>query len=57
MLSALPGKDLLSGVVDVPDAAGAVIGNEHAAVLRDCDTYGPAQTCPSFVTKTVRKSS
>jgi len=32
----------------MPDGAGAVVGDEHAAVIGDCDTYWPAPDLAVF---------
>jgi hypothetical protein len=39
----------------VPYASCAVIGNEHAAVLGDCDTYGPVPDLSLFGYKSGKK--
>jgi hypothetical protein len=48
-------EDLFAGEGCVPDAACAVIGDEHAAVLGNRDTYGPAPDLSVFRDKAGEK--
>src|ERR1700728_1375482 len=48
-------SELLAGIGYVPDASCAVVRNEHAAVFRDCDTYGPAPDLSLFGYKSREK--